>query len=276
MSSIPSFAEIEVRGRDAASYLHGQLANDVQAIAPGQWRFGSYCQVDGRVQALLLCARIEQDVFRLLLPEDNASEVEKRLAMYKVRAQCTIRSTPVAIGDQPHPGSTRYRCDAFDWYASAHPEHIDTPLPESLWTQQISLGIPWLKAAVSGKFLPPMLALERLVAFTLKKGCYPGQEILARTHYLGRSKRHLVWLDTHAAPTPRTAGTELRRDGETTVTGHVVAADFAGARALAVVGDAVVAGDQLHSEGSAPLFVIDRNLAGEINAGLLNGEASAI
>lgn len=272
MSAIPSFAEIEVRGRDAASYLHAQLANDIQAIEPGQWRFGSYCQVDGRVQSLMLCARIEPDIFRLLLPEDNAAEVEKRLTMYKVRAQCTIRSTPVSISHEPGPGGARYRCGAFDWHVHAHPERIDSPLPESLWTQQISLGLPWLKASVSGKFLPPMLALERLVAFTLKKGCYPGQEILARTHYLGRSKRRLVWLDTHAAPTPRSAGTELRRDAENVVVGHIVAADFAGQRALAVVGEAVVAGDQLHSEASAPLLVIDRDFAAEINAALLNGE----
>lgn len=275
MSAIPSFAEIEVRGRDAASYLHAQLANDIQAIEPGRWRFGSYCQVDGRVQSLLLCARIEPDVFRLLLPEDNASAVEKRLAMYKVRAQCTIQSTPVAISHEPIAGGTHYRCGAFDWHAGAHPERIDSPLPEPLWTQQVSLGVPWLKAAVSGRFLPPMLALERLAAFTLKKGCYPGQEILARTHYLGRSKRRLVWLDTHAAPTPRVAGAELHRDGEAAAVGHIVAADFAGQRALAVVGEVVVAGDQLHSEASAPLLVIDRDFAGEINAALLNGEVCA-
>ena len=192
MSAIPSFAEIEIVGRDAASFLHSQLANDVSGLALGQWRFGSYCQVDGRVQALLLCARLAADRFRLLLPQDNCAEVEKRLQLYKVRAQCTLRSTPVAITADLPPvgealssehaaGGTRYQCGAFDWHVQARPRQLESPLPDPLWSQQISLGIPWLKAAVSGRFLPAMLALERLQAFSLKKGCYPGQEILART-----------------------------------------------------------------------------------------------
>jgi folate-binding protein YgfZ len=272
MTHAPSFAEIEVRGSDAATYLQSQLANDVRDLNPGQWSFGSYCLVDGRVQSLFLCARVDADAFRLLLPQDNAPEVEQRLLRYKVRARCTVATTPVTIAAAPVDSSVNFSCAAFDWHVGPRDPDATCELPDELWDAQLALGIPWLTAPVGGKFLPTMLALERLQAFSLKKGCFPGQEIVARTHYLGRSKRRLIWLlEAPGATGDSDAGAELYAVGESNPCGSVVAR--AGTRALAVVGESVVAGSLLAATpGTAAIeFVIDRNVDAETLAGVLNG-----
>jgi len=194
MTTPPSFAEIDVQGADAASFLQSQLANDVRGMSPGQWHFGAYCQVDGRVQSLFLCACLAQDHFRLLLPADNMPEVEARLTKFRIRARCTISARNILLDQSPCRGSTTYQCAAFAWTARASDE--PQPMSDALWTEQLALGVPWIFAGGRSQFLPAMLALERLQAFSLRKGCYPGQEILARTHYLGRNKRRLARLAT--------------------------------------------------------------------------------
>ena len=270
MNSTPSFAEIEIRGRDAGSFLHSQLASEVAGLAPGQWRFGSYCQVDGRVQSLLMCARLEAECFRLLLPEDNCAEVVQRLLRFRIRAKCEISSEPVSIAAGMN-GARSYACADFNW--EIRTRESDRPaLPQSLWSAQITLGVPWLTAPVAGKFMPVMLALERLQAFSLRKGCYPGQEILARTHYLGRSKRRLVMLRVLDDGQPA-AGLELFCKVDAPAVGAVICA--AASHVLAVVNETVTSADLLHAPTVTSKFVIDRNLEAEPAAGLLNGVARA-
>ncbi len=272
MTTTPRFAEIEVVGPDARSFLHGQLANDVGAIEPAQWRFGSYCTADGRVQALLMVACETAEHWRLLLPADLAEVVTARLQRYRLRARCTIASAEVAIdasrGAFAGPVGS-YECDAYSWHCAGG---SSGPLPLPLWTQQLQLGIPWIVAATSERFLPQMLALERLQAYSLRKGCFPGQEIVARTHYLGRSKRRLVRLSEVEGGAE--VGVELCPMDRDTGIGVLIAAGATTAiGGLAVVAESAVAGTAVRAAGSTrnATFVIESDVIETIGDATLNG-----
>jgi folate-binding protein YgfZ len=272
MTTTPRFAEIEVVGPDARSFLHSQLANDVRAIEPEQWRFGSYCAADGRVQALLMVACESAEHWRLLLPADLTAAVTDRLQRYRLRARCTIATTEVAI-DASRGASTgpvgSYACDAYTWHCAGG---SSAPLPLQLWTQQLQLGIPWIVAATSERFLPQMLALERLQAYSLRKGCFPGQEIVARTHYLGRSKRRLVRLT--AVEGGAEPGAELcPMDSDTGIGVLIAAGASSECDGLAVVAESAAAGTRVRVAGSArnAAFVIESDVIETIGDARLNG-----
>ena len=191
MSTAPKFAEIDVDGPYAHSFLHSQLSSDVQALDVGAGQFACYLNVDGRVQSLGFLRRTAEANFRWLLPADNAEAVAKRLTMYKLRAKCTVTQALVDVAA------------GADASIAGIPTHIAAGsgvTDPQWWNACIAAGVPWLTGAAQNEHLPQALGLQRLSAFSLKKGCYPGQEIVARTHYLGRVKRRLAWVDAGALP----------------------------------------------------------------------------
>lgn len=271
----PSFAEILVEGPDARNHLHGQLAADVQSIGVGEWRFASYCMPDGRVQALLIVARTADQQFLLLLPEELAAVVQSRLLRYRLRARCDLSWRAVTIAEiEPESAVVghRYDCDAFCWQVL---DATSTPMDAKTWARQIALGIPWLVTASSEKFLPQMLSLERLSAFSLRKGCFPGQEVVARTHFLGRSKRHLARLDRVEGPLEVSAGGELFSTGGTAnPCGWMIADAFPQApAALAVLTESATSRLQSDSASvaSSAGFVINLDVTETKGDKLLNG-----
>lgn len=271
MTTPPSFAEIEVKGPDAGTFLQSQLANDVRSIDVGQWRFGSYCIPDGRVQALLMVAHVAEDGWQLLLPAEVLAVVVARLQRYRLRARCAISTRRVGVGHVTAGSIARYECAAFALTTTADEE---APMASGLWAQQLELGIPWIVGATSERFLPQMLALERLQAFSLRKGCFPGQEVIARTHFLGRVKRRLVrLLGAGQSPCP-SAGSELcLQPGEPTRATVLSSAAADPWQALAVVPEDALAGSFLFGQNPEEnaTFVIDRDVIETISDGLLNG-----
>ncbi|MEZ5469120.1 MAG: hypothetical protein R3F18_15865 [Lysobacterales bacterium] len=275
----PSFAEILVDGPDALSFVHGQLAGDIKAIAHGHWRFAAYCVPDGRVQALMMVAVNAATRLRLLLPEELAGTVQDRLRRYRLRARCEIagRSVQIARCGPTGPGALAdnhcvYQSDAFQWQLC---NAESTPLDASIWSDQVALGIPWIVSATSEKFLPQMLSLEQLGAFSLRKGCFPGQEIVARTHFLGRSKRHLATLTRTAGSDPLAPGCELLSTINTSVTAGWIIADGHPELplALAVVTDSAseTLCSGVASQDSRATFVINRESTETKRDKLLNG-----
>ncbi len=245
MSTAPKFAEIDVDGPDARSFLHSQLSSDVQALDVGAGQFACYLNVDGRVQSLGFLRRTAEASFRWLMPADNAEAVAKRLTMYKLRAKCSVTyaSADVArvgadsdshganvVAVEDGPGAAYASGQVGTVSIAGIPTHIAAGsgmTGSHWWNACIEAGIPWLTGAAQNEHLPQALGLQRLSAFSLKKGCYPGQEIVARTHYLGRVKRRLAWIDAGALP----AGTALSH-ADTDIGTIVASGD---ARSLAVL-----------------------------------------
>jgi len=162
----------------------------------------------------MLVYRVAQDYYALI-SRLLAPTVAKRLEIYVMRSkvsiealhQCTVfglqadaepEFPPTSIPAIPLPDSNQ-------WYVvtTGEPATGADPSLQDAWKiSELQRGITWLCPETSGQFLPQMLGFDRLGAVNFKKGCYPGQEIVARTHYLGKVKRHPRLLNTGAMICP--------------------------------------------------------------------------
>ena len=144
---------LKISGRDAQSFLQGQLSNDIDKIADGQWQLNAYCQHQGRIIALMWVQK-QGDDFYLDFAPDLQEVVHNRLKMFALNADVVFS------------------------------EIINTKT-ESTEDAQVVL-------ATTEKFIPQDLNLDiDEVGVSFTKGCYPGQEVVARVHYLGKPKKRL-------------------------------------------------------------------------------------
>ena len=170
---------LEVIGEDASSFLQGQLTCDVNRLDATTRSLGAWCNPKGRVIVLFRIRRLD-DGFELLLPEDLTESIVKRLTMFRFRAKvdfATRGAVAADFGDEAQGFE--------DWQA-----------------QNVRDGVASIATAQSEKFTPHMLNLDLLDAISLDKGCYTGQEVVARTHYKGATRRRLMKFesDSDAAP----------------------------------------------------------------------------
>jgi hypothetical protein len=225
-----------IDGADATAFLHGQLSSDVQSLAAGACQRSSYNSPKGRVLANLLLWRPGETEYRAVLAADLAAAVARRLAMFVLRAKATVRdagSEHVAIGVAgpraaqavhaalgvgvaagkadafEHGGAlglsdgrvllevTRAHADAAMAALDAHAMRVDAAM---LRYARIRAGVPLVTAATSDQFVPQALNWELLGGVNFQKGCYPGQEIVARMQYLGRLKERLFAFRVDAQP----------------------------------------------------------------------------
>lgn len=236
-------AVIGVTGVDATAFLHGQLSNDVQGLAPDASLLAGYCNAKGRLYALPRLWRAGED-WHLCLPADTAEAVLKRLRMFVLRSRVTLTlrgdvtllgvagegaaaclhdaGLPVpaevnAVATQREvtvvrwPGvPARFSICLLDPAAPALWAALSArarPSPASVWRLlDIDAGVPTIYAPTLEAFVPQMVNLELVGGVSFRKGCYPGQEIVARMHYLGKPSRRMHRLrgagDVPAPGTP--------------------------------------------------------------------------
>lgn len=224
---------IAVAGEDAARFLHSQLTNDVEHLGTNEARLAGFCTPKGRLQATFLMWRDGEGTVWLQLPRAIQAPLQKRLAMFVMRAKARLRDATdedavaavIGVGgvkaqaalraqgiDLPatalaaassERGTVLRLWDAFGaprylWITS--PQHAGAILPalaselalggNAAWhLAAIHAGVPQVTAATQEQFVPQMINLELLGGVNFKKGCYPGQEIVARSEYLGKLKR---------------------------------------------------------------------------------------
>jgi folate-binding protein YgfZ len=231
-------ALLAVTGDDAAAFLHAQLTNDVQSLPPGAAQWNGWCSAKGRLLATFMLLRAA-DGFRLMLPAEIAPAVAKRLAMFVLRSKVKIAdvgedTTRLAFagktagvivarywGFTPDPmrsvekdGATCIALDAERFVILAPTDRAPalwailaenaTPAGPDAWSWSlIQAGIPVVTAATQEAFVPQMANFELVGGVSFRKGCYPGQEIVARTQYRGILKRRMARV--HAAGEPRPA-----------------------------------------------------------------------
>jgi folate-binding protein YgfZ len=220
---LPGWTAVRIAGADAASFLHGQFTNDVAGLEPGTTQWGGWCSPKGRLLATFALKRNAADSFVLAIPSDVAPAFVKRLRMFVLRAKVVV--TPLA---ETHRliGSTMAvpTLDDVDYDVLDLPEGgggrriavcpidssalVEEALAEAAlaadpvaWDQlAIRAGIPYVTAPTQDLFVPQMLNWELIGGVSFQKGCYPGQEIVARMQYLGRLKERLyrAHLATHS------------------------------------------------------------------------------
>ena len=229
---------LAVTGADARDFLHAQLTNDIANLPPDRAALAGWCTAKGRLLASMLVIP-SREGFLLQLAKDLAPSTAKRLSMFVLRSKVKVADESDAWaqyglwdadlkvegvawqGDvvTVRVGERRFLKIGKDLSQSCGPS-------EEAWTlQEIRAGRPLISAATQDQFVPQMVNFEALGAINFQKGCYPGQEIVARAQYRGQVKRRMVHIQ---AP----AGTELKPGQE--FNGGVVV-DSAAGEALAVM-----------------------------------------
>jgi folate-binding protein YgfZ len=188
-------ATIRITGDDALDFLQGQLTNDLRRLENEAEILAAWCNPKGRVIWFGSVAKID-DGYELSALMDRAADIVRRLTMFRFRAKVDFE-----VVDEGR-----------------------TVEPSSL----IDNGLPWIGNEQSEQFTPHMLNLDLLDAVSFDKGCYTGQEIVARTHYKGATKRRAARFECDGAVV---AGDKVMR-GERAV-GEVL--NVAGNALLAVV-----------------------------------------
>jgi folate-binding protein YgfZ len=204
MSELP-YSTIIVSGDDAFDFLQAQLAADLSplggnaslsSVHPDQQQGGvtgypilsAWCNPKGRVICLLRVARIAQD-YSLILPIELTDEVVKRLTMFRFRAKVDFTILPATSEQLGIEGSLD------DWRLA-----------------NLRGGIPEIRQPQSEHFTPHMLNLDLLGAVSVDKGCYPGQEIVARTHFRGATKRRCMRFESKDPVAPGDKVSDGERD----------------------------------------------------------------
>lgn len=249
LALLPEFAVFRASGADAATFLHGQLTQDIEHLAPGSARMAGYCSPKGRLLASMVAwsepnAETGHPDILLLARADAAAALTRRLAMFILRAKVKISLTnqPVYGANVDNttvkaatlgghalplqawqcadlPGGTWITLPTgsetalHGFYVAAQPAnepgspaaatpaqqddvaHTATTPATSLaddWRRAtLQAGLPWIGGATADLFIPQNVNFDCIGAINFRKGCYPGQEVVARSHYRGTLKRRM-------------------------------------------------------------------------------------
>ena len=234
--AMPDLHVVELAGRDATTFAQAQFINDLNGLQPGHWQWSGWLTPKGRTVALFALAKWSDDRIWLLLPDLDPSGLAEALRRFVFRSKVavTVRDDLVVAGAFAKPErAKRNRFVEHDGVAEfdlGTPEmprllRVGCPAPAvddaamQRWRMfDLEHGLPRLGPDQSGQWTPQQLSLERIRGFSVKKGCYPGQEIVARTHFLGKAKRGLALLESDRAIAP---GAEVSGNGR--AVGTVVA-----------------------------------------------------
>src|SRR5262245_22939427 len=245
--ALQSLVVVRVGGTDAESFLQGQLTSDVARLDSAT-QLAACTTPQGRVIAVLRLRRREDGIY-LLVPAVLGTSLVERLRKFVLRARVRIELLDAWSVTGVHAGteqSSRWHAVesvsvVFDYpdgrMAIARPggSSVLDGVAEEAWQRaDIAAGLPQIVAETSGHFIPQMLNLDLLDAVSFTKGCYTGQEIVARTQHLGRIKRRTLRYAIRAAdpPAPLTAlNLEATKVGEVLIGARVEG----GAEILAVV-----------------------------------------
>ena len=190
-------ALIKISGADAEVFLQNQFSNDIDKLNNLEIQINAYCQHQGKIIALFWVMRSD-DSFLLSFPSDLAEKIKTRLKMFVIMSDVLIDD----ISDQYHQIGliNEIHSNAFSinenlslLIASNLEKNIEMSSNNDEWTKAcIDSQIPEVFLSTSEKLVPQMLNLDiNEVGVNFSKGCYPGQEVVARLHYLGEAKRRL-------------------------------------------------------------------------------------
>lgn len=233
---------IRARGADAATFLQGQLTNDVLGFDDGRARLAAFCSAKGRMQASFVVWRDGADEFGLACSRDLLAPTLKRLSMFVLRAKCKLDDASGEItlwglvGDAaatatgnaapwqrgPSTGGAdsairlpdsqgRPRALRISAAEQAPPDAGSLSLADWRWLD-VSSGVVTVVAATVDRFVPQMVNFEQVGGVDFQKGCYPGQEVVARSQYRGTLKRRAFLFDVDAGDA--TAGDDVYAEGQ--------------------------------------------------------------
>ena len=234
---------IRALGDDAAKFLHGQLTQDIEHLAAGQARLAGFCSAKGRLMASFVVWRPQPAEVLLACSADLLPTVLKRLSMFVLRAKCKLSDASAELPLWGLAGSEALQSlgDAalgVPWRQTTAGVAAVIRLPDAMidgaalprlllaggeppnlpaldlhaWqAYEVHSGVARVVAATAEQFVPQMVNLELVGGVNFQKGCYPGQEIVARSQYRGTLKRRSV---VFSSPVGLAPGTEVFHDAD--------------------------------------------------------------
>lgn len=287
MADLSHHRIIRFSGEDAKTFLQNQVSCDIREINPNQAQYGSYCTPKGRILATFLLWQHHDDLL-MQLPAGLSAAIQKRLTMYVLRAKVRLTDASndlIRIGiagpdaallikdvtglpchfDHPlhvtHDGvqSALYlspqRIELITSVENAAVlwQHLDQhakPVGADCWNWlNIESGIPVILPETQEMFLPQMVNLDAIGGVSFNKGCYPGQEIVARTQYLGKLKRRMFLAHIDSTQTIKAGDALYSSDMDDQSSGNIVNATPSpqgGFDALAVIQQSSVDAIEIH------------------------------
>ncbi|MCF7521680.1 folate-binding protein YgfZ [Neisseria sp. ZJ106] len=233
-SRLPFFGVARVSGDERTAFLHGQLSNHIEALQANEACYATYNTPKGRVIANMLVINRGDDLL-LVMAADLLESVIKRLRMFVLRAKVVFEPLPdfavaCELDDKAKAQTAAEPCFTFPaatengitTVALPHTGRLKIGLADDLpayqadaentWQlHEIQSGYPWISAATKETAVAQMLNQHTIGGVHFKKGCYPGQEIIARAQYRGQVKRGLAILSGNNNPA---AGTAVEHNGE--------------------------------------------------------------
>ncbi len=240
VSPLPHLGVMRATGPDAANFLHNQLTNDVLLMKPSQARLAAFCNAKGRMQASFVYFKRNEEEVLLVCRRDLMAQTLKRLSMFVLRAKVKLSDATedfhlmglagdavlkaLSAGDAEVLPWQRVAVNAADvltlypalhqpralWIApkdAALPTHLGPELSPQAWALgEVMSGIAWVEQATYEAFVPQMLNYESVDGVNFKKGCYPGQEVVARSQFRGTLKRRAFIVQSTV---PLSAGQEV-------------------------------------------------------------------
>lgn len=214
---------LEIQGPDASKLLHGQCTADAQNLSVGRWVLGGLSTPKGRLYANFILARLGDDRFWLIMPVAQIDDTRQRLGKYAVFYKVTLNnistqwhgvglsgSSVSSDAGTVHPEAHRVTITLssthhMEWLNAleetsyearlAELETLGTAQPETAWNYwEVQQGWVWVTPDSTEAWIPQMIAWDVLGGVNYKKGCFTGQEVIARLHYKGQSKRQLFRL----------------------------------------------------------------------------------
>lgn len=277
VATLSHWGVIRARGADAARFLHSQLTNDVLTLDRDRARLAGFCSAKGRLQASFLVWRGEGDEILLACSADLLAPTLKRLSMFVLRAQCKLSDATAELPLHGLAGAAAsgllgdalvlQRRDTAGGTAIRLPDAAGVPrallvgaapagvaaMPLDTWRWlDLASGVPTIEAATVEQFVPQMVNLELVGGVDFQKGCYPGQEVVARSQYRGTLKRRMFLFDVAA---DARAGLEIFHSADPDQPAGLVASAApspeGGSRLLAEVKLSALEGGSLHLGSAA-------------------------
>lgn len=240
VTRIAHLGVIAVQGDDAASFLQGQLTQDFALLGPAQARLAAYCTAKGRMLASFVGFQRGDGEILLVTSRDILAPTLKRLSIFVLRAKARLRDASAdfdlygVAGSAAHSvtaqlrepwsrvevgGATAVVLYPADgqfralWVAPAgEPAPAGGDLGQELWLWgEVRSGVATITAPIVEAFVPQMLNYESVGGVSFKKGCYPGQEVVARSQFRGTLKRRAYLAHSQA---PLQAGQEIFHESD--------------------------------------------------------------
>jgi len=251
---------IQIQGEESSTFLQNLLTNDVASLSVNQSQLNGFCNAKGRLLAIFLLLR-RADCFQIIVPQSMCAGLQQRLSMYILRSKVTVSNVSdklslIGLAQSVDAADGKFELPKQNYHAEEQDNKLFIKLPGSLnrylclgsevdidthcqelveqhwlladepsWQLlDIDFGLATVLPDTKEKFTPQQLNFDLIGGVSFNKGCYPGQEIVARLHYLGKPSRRLFSASCCSDKLPEPGHEISDQDGS--ILGHVVSAQF--------------------------------------------------